>query len=275
MDNLATESIEETQDDAELDQPTEELEVGEEADVEETEADESESDDDDSETEHSGAELLSLDGEEVDLDTVRKWKNGHLMQEDYTRKTQAISEKSKKLAEKSDELDAVVSELEKEFGSDYDPKELEELRDYDPSEYLKRKEQYEARKNKVASARSKAAKVRDELEESKASEERAKLIQANPDWVDSLGNTTAKYQADVDMMNKFLASEGWTSEEVASISTAKQWNIIKKAAKAEAAKANGAALKKKAKKAPTVTKPQSKSAPAPKQRTVGSMLYGD
>lgn len=276
MDNLETESIvEETQIETELEQPTEQTEVMEEAEAEEVEAIESESEDEQTEAEDDVQELLSLDGEEVDLETVRKWKNGHLMQEDYTRKTQALADERKSLKAKADELDHVVSELEAELLSDFDPDELVKLRDYDPSEYLKQKEQLEARKAKIAAAKSKAAKARDELDNKSAEVERQKLLQANPDWVDATGNTTEKYKADVEMMNKYLAEQGWSTEEVAGISTAKMWNIIKEAAQLKAQQAKGAALTKKVKKTPTVTKPQSTQAAPPKARTVGTMLYGD
>lgn len=274
MDNLETESIEETQDESELEQPTEDTEVREEAEADEVEAEQSESEDDDSsEAEDEVQELLDLDGEQVDLETVRKWKNGHLMQEDYTRKTQGLAEERKALKTKADSLDTVVSELEAELLADYDAEKLAELRDYDPSEYLKRKEQFEARKAKVAAAKAKAASVRDELDNTSAAEEQQKLLKANPEWLDATGKPTEKYQADVDMMNKYLAEQGWSQDEVANISTARMWNVIKEAAQLRAKQAKASALTKKVKKAPTVTKPQSKS--APKQRSAVDIMYGD
>lgn len=273
MDNLETESIEETQDTEELEQPTEELEEREDAD--QTEGEESESDDDSTEAEDGERELLVLDDEEVDLDTVRKWKNGHLMQEDYTRKTQAVAEERKALKTKAEEFDAFASELEKELLADFDPKELEELRDYDPSAYLKRKDQLDAKRQKVASLRSKAAQARDELDNKIADQERQKLLKANPDWLDATGNPTEKYQKDVSLMNNYLSAQGWTPEEVSQINSAKMWSVIKEAAELKAARAKSTGLKKKVTKAPTVTKPQSTRAKAPKPKTYGSMLYGD
>lgn len=276
MDNLETESIENPEEESELEQPTEDTEEREEADTDEVEAEQSESEDDDSsETEDEGPELIDLDGEQVDLETVRKWKNGHLMQEDYTRKTQALADQRKQYEAKATEFDAIVSELESDLLSDPElsQEKLAELRDYDTSEYLKRKELLDARKAKIAAAKSKAAKARDEAADATAAEERQKLVQANPEWLDATGKPTEKYHADIQMMNDYLAKTGFSAEEVESIGTAKMWTVIKEAAQLKAKQAKSAALTKKVKKAPTVTKPQSKS--APKQRSAVDIMYGD
>lgn len=275
VDNLETESIDETQESEELEQSTEELEEGETVDTEEGEADESESDDGTTETEDSVAELLNLDGEEVTLETIREWKAGHMKDADYRRKTMAAAEQTKLAQSKVEEAEAIVSELETELMADFDADKLAELRDYDPSEYLKQKERLETRKNKIASARSKAAKAREDLAEKVAGEERQKLLKDNPEWVDAVGNTTEKYKADVSLMNNYLAESGWTTEEVAGIGSAKMWKVIMDAAKAKAAKSSNSALKKKVKKAPVVTKPQSTRAKSQQPKTRGSMLYGD
>lgn len=275
MDNLATESIENPEEESELDQPTEDTEEREEAEAEEVEAEQSESEDDDSsEAEDEVQELLDLDGEQVDLETVRKWKNGHLMLEDYTRKTQALADQRKQYEAKAHEFDKIVSELESELLADFDEKKLAELRDYDTSEYLKQKELMEARKAKLAAAKSKAARARDEAVEATAAEERQKLVQANPEWLDATGKPTEKYHADIQMMNKYLADTGFSPEEVESIGTAKMWTVIKEAAQLKARQAKSTALTKKVKKAPTVTKPQSKSAPA-RQKSRADIMYGD
>lgn len=41
--------------------------------------------------------LYEIDGEQVDLDTLRQWKSGHMMQSDYTRKTQELSQQRQTL----------------------------------------------------------------------------------------------------------------------------------------------------------------------------------
>ena len=43
----------------------------------------------------------NIDGEEVDLDTIRGWKNGNLRQSDYTRKTQKLAAERDRLKDAS------------------------------------------------------------------------------------------------------------------------------------------------------------------------------
>lgn len=268
MDNLATEPNQ-PDTDLELEESTEEVEA-----LDPLDGDQSEADSEEQETEDDVQELLDLDGEEVDLETVRKWKSGHLMQEDYTRKTQALSEERKTLKTQAESLESIVSELEAELLSDFDQKAMDELREYDASAYLKMKEKYDARRNKIASAKATAAKKRDELDETKAVEERGKLVQSNPDWLDATGNITEKYKTDTAMMSNYLVSKGWTKDEIADISTAKQWLVIKEAAELNASRAKNDSIKQKVKKAPMVTKPRSNSAPA-KPKSLAETLYGE
>lgn len=42
-----------------------------------------------------------IDGEEVDIDTIRAWKNGNMRQSDYTRKTQEVAAERERLKEAS------------------------------------------------------------------------------------------------------------------------------------------------------------------------------
>lgn len=46
---------------------------------------------------------FEIDGEEVDYETLKEWKQGHLRQSDYTRKTQQIAQMRKELEKKEQE----------------------------------------------------------------------------------------------------------------------------------------------------------------------------
>ena len=56
-------------------------------DIEAKPAEESVSTDED-----ENIQVLELDGEEYELDQVRTWKKGHMMQSDYTKKTTTLAE---------------------------------------------------------------------------------------------------------------------------------------------------------------------------------------
>ncbi len=220
-----------------------------------------EEDEDEAEAEADVSDSFLLDGEEISAETVKEWKAGHMKDADYRQKTAKVAEERKALEEKistnaqaAKDLEVIVGELESELLKGVSNEELRELRDFDPSGYLKKKEEIDAKKALIASAKSKAKKLRDDADNAKASAEQKKLFESNPEWLDD-GKTTAAYDADVEMMNNYLNSEGWSKEDIASVSTAKQWMVIKAAAKALKSKDKNAALAKKVRKAQKAAKP--------------------
>ena len=219
---------------------------------------------DEAEAEIDVSDSFLLDGEEISAETVKEWKAGHMKDADYRQKTAKVAEDRKALEQKlsdnakaAEDLEVIVGELESELLKDSSSDDLNELRDYDPSAYLKKKEEIDAKKALIASAKSKAKKLRDDAVDAKVSAEQKKLFALNSEWMDG-GKTTEAFESDVKMMNAYLENEGWSSEDVASISTAKQWMVIKAAAKASKSKEKNSALAKKVRKAPKAAKPSAK-----------------
>ena len=132
-----------------------------EVEVDELDAEESESESEQEEGEDNQDEglYIDLDGEEVSLDDIKSWKAGHLMQADYTRKTQELSEQRTaleadvaELANQSESLKSLAAELEAVIGSE-DEVDMNELREIDPDEYIKLTERNAKRKELLSKAK--------------------------------------------------------------------------------------------------------------------------
>lgn len=231
-------------------------------DVSADESEESESLDGDDETEDGEKELvyLDLDGEEVDLDEVRKWKSGHLMQKDYTRKTQALAEDKKaveaeraevanlrkSLQESQAELQALVQEDE---AVDWD-----DLREYDPEKYIELKEK--AEKRKAAADKFKPATASPSLSPEELASEQRILFEAHPSWLDDKGQPTEVFKSDQALIQDYWTKQGFTSEEISGMSRSRYIETSLKAAKYDELQEKSKEFTKKAKKATLVTKPK-------------------
>lgn len=256
-----------------LDTANEIEQVAPEVEAEAPETDESveleQSDDEEGESLEAGEDdtetlYLDLDGEEVSLETLREWKEGNLRHADYTRKTMALADERKafeaekaqvsELASKLNDAQAEIQALMDTTSIDWD-----ELREYDPAEYLKQKELQEKRQEAIANAKGLKSEVDQSSNQAVIAEEQQKLLAANPAWLDKGGKTTDAYQSDMKLMQEYLGENGFTDSEVNSLLQAKYWQTILKAAKFDAQKKKSAALEKKVKKTPLVTKPKSQA----------------
>lgn len=111
---------------------------------------------------------FDLDGEEVSLTTINEWKSGHMMQSDYTKKTQEAAEIRKAGEAMREEFAPrlkALSELESEvvalIQGDADQAKLDELRQFDTAEYLRVKEDQEKRLQKLQQIRAQRTQIND------------------------------------------------------------------------------------------------------------------
>ncbi len=206
---------------------------------------------------------VEIDGEEIALDDIKEWKLGNLRQADYTRKTQEIADQrkvleteSEGLKAKQDTLDNLISELEAFDLTQNEEIDWADLREYDPSEYLKQKELQEQRQAALKKAKGEKAAISDDEKKVIIAQEQKKLIEMNPTWLDANRQTTNQYKSDMSIIESYLSSMGYTPEETAGITSAKHWMTILDAARFKSKASKGDALKKKLKKAPVVTKPK-------------------
>lgn len=217
-------------------------------------------------TENDSEDLyVEFNGREISLKDIHEWEQGYLRQSDYTRKTQAAAEKSKALESEIESVSSMKSELEstiealnKMISVDESSIDWDELREYDPSEYLKKKEELEAKRKARDEAKSSLGRASQSLGEKEAQAIQSELISMNPHWIKN-NQATDEYQKDMSVVNDYLTRNGFTQEDQNAIRSAKQWQAIIDAAKYHAGKAKVETVKAKAKKAPIVTKPKGAS----------------
>lgn len=207
---------------------------------------------------------IDLDGEEVSLNSVREWKSGNLMQSDYTRKTQALADDRKlfetekeSIVAKNQQLDDSLAQL-KVFIDEFDQTEidgytLEELRDIDPGQYLKVTEQQAKRKEAFKKAKGLKAESSDADAQVNAKQAIEKLAVDN-NWLKD-GKQTAAYEKDTTIVKNYLTGLGYTDAMMQGVLTTGNGQVFIDAAKYHASKSANAAITKKVRKAPVITKP--------------------
>jgi hypothetical protein len=252
-----------TEETEQTDQPLEDEEESKDESEEEGEEEDADSEDDDAED--SGEELvyLDLDGKEVDLDEVRKWRDGHLMQADYTRKTQEVADDRKAVQAEREEVTTLKSQINEQLAELKAMVELDEeidwveLRETDPDEYIERKEK--ADKRKAAVEKFKAEPEDSPLTPDELKEEQSTLFGGHPDWFDDKGKTTKTYTDDMEALNSYCKNAGFTEAEVKGMPRARYIETLLKAAKYDELQERGKEVKKRVKKATLVTKPKAQA----------------
>jgi hypothetical protein len=261
----------------ETQKPEQEVEIIEKPAEAEAEAEEAESED-----EIETAQYLELDGNEVNLDDVRKWRDGHLMQSDYTKKTTDLAEERKtfkaesesgreqllndqaKINDMKDMLSVLVSEDE--------AIDWAELKEDDPDRYIELKEKADKRKEALEKVKSERQTPANDPALVQA--EQAKLFEANPDWFDDKNEPTDTYKADMKLINDYGITAGFTVEEFSQITQAHHMNTILKAAKYDALQEKGRVIKAKREKVPVTTTPKATSA-ASVSKDAADVFYGE
>lgn len=230
----------------------EEEEIEEEPEEEDSEGEE-ESETEEDEEEQAAYEVI-VDGQSQEV-TLDELLSGYQRQADYTRKTQAVSDQRKQLEAQSEQVSGLVKELEasqkalaglleqSESAIDWD-----ELRETNPSEYLRQKELQEQRAKAVTQAQSDAQKAKT----LKAQEEGRQLFAKIPTWKDD-----KQRNADKDKINAYLSDIGFAENEYTHTDH-RLILALYDAARYRELQSKSASVVKKVKKAPKVTKPGKK-----------------
>jgi hypothetical protein len=197
-----------------------------------------------------------IDGEEVSASTVAEWRKGHMLQSDYTKKSQANAEMRKSLEAKAKEIESVktklsdyVAELESVIKKDSNPEELAELRDTDPSEYLRRKEELAEKQKMSEKAKKELADLKDKEFKSRTAEEAKKLLEALPDWQDPV-----KLKTDQALIDDYLSANQFSDDDVNSLVSHKLMIMARDAALYNKLKKDSGDIEKQVQKAPNVVK---------------------
>lgn len=208
--------------------------------------------------------FIDFKGEEVSFTQIEEWKQSGLRQSDYTRKTQEVAETRKAneatkeaLTAKGLILDDSIAQLTvfiDEFNqTDFGGYTLDELRENDPGEYLKVTELQTKRKEALKSAKKLKS---DDLDADSKVKTSAAINQLAVDngWLKD-GKETPAYAKDTAIVKSYLTGLGYTEAMMQGVLTTGQGQVFIDAAKYHAGKQSNAAITKKVRKAPVVTKP--------------------
>ena len=226
---------------------------------EESLSDSEESTDIDSEDETTDTDsdlFYDVDGEEVSATQIKAWKSGAMKDADYTRKTQELAEQRKEtdklqsdLSAKQAELDSVLAEAQAIIAeSTPDEETLKDWREYEPEKYIEYKEKKEAREKLLAASKSSKAS------DSSYEKEYSAFAQSNADWFED-GKPTERAQQDIKVMSEYAEANGFTNDDLTGLKS-HHFKMLLDAAKYNNAKRSNAAVAKKVRKAPAITRPK-------------------
>jgi len=248
-------------------QPNEELEAPAE---DNTNAEELNADDDSEATQY-----LELDGKEHDLAEIRKWRDQGLMQKDYTKKTQSLSDERKSFeTERATERENLLKskteasemqDLLKVLVDEDNEIDWAELKDDDPDKYIELKEQADKRKD----ALSKAKLDRESPADDPAfiQSEQRKLFDANPEWLDKDNKITEAYTRDTTLLGEYAIKAGFSDDEFKNLTRSHYLTTLLKAAKYDKLQEKGRKIKETRETVPIVTRPKASIAKTqPKSR---------
>lgn len=200
-------------------------------------------------------------GREINLRDVEEWEQGHLRQSDYTRKTQELSDSRKafdtqqqEYSTKYTELDAKLAQLNAMIDEDTPTAdELAEWREYEPDKLLDYQDKQAKRKELLEA--SKSLKPASNVD---AQAEQNKLWQANPAWQDN-GKQTKAFTDDMTLTQNYALKNGYSNEELSSLTSAHHFQTLINAAKYEALSKSNASIEKRVRKAPVSTRPKAQT----------------
>ena len=233
------ESTEETQDES-LEEESEE----------ESEEEESEESDDEGEEEFLYAVKVDGEEQEVTLDELLK---GYSRQSDYTKKTQELSQDRKEIEEAKSTYDSELAKMQGERQhyinsisqilqnssnnlNEYNKINWDALKEDDPIEYVKMKEDFREGKEKMqaldqqrqVAMQQQQAEVQ-KVQQEAVQSERAKLVEAMPEW----GDPDKQKELATDVKS-YALTQGFSEEELNSLVDHRSVLVLMKAAKYDA-----------------------------------------
>jgi len=238
--------------------PTEEEESTEETQDEsleeesEEEAEEEESEESDDEGEEELLYAVKVDGKEHEV-TLDELMKGYSRQSDYTKKTQELSQGRKEIEEAKYTYDSALTQMQQERQhyvtqlnqilqnssnnlNEYNKINWDALKEDDPIEYVKMKEDFREGKEKMQALdqqrqmamqqqQAEAQKVQQEVIQG----ERARMVEALPEW----GDPEKQKELATDVKS-YALSQGFSEEELNSLIDHRSVLVLMKAAKYDA-----------------------------------------
>lgn len=268
--------------DEDVETETEEVEPeGDTEEVEESEEEQEVSGDDKPTTvkyeydEEAGTYSFKSNGETVQAN-IEKLIENYSKGEGFTKKTTDLANRDKARAAEHSQAMATIKKQEQEFLAlteslsgllEEEQIDWDELRDTDPSEYLKKKEQVQARRDKLKGAYQKVLDKRDKEMTDRAAKE-FKQLQKVMEW-----DTQEKVSAGINKIIDYCSSIGMETADVNEIYDHRIYRAFNDAAKYRELLAKKEKAVKEVKSAPKSVK-SGKPTPQKKQKTAADILYG-
>jgi len=214
--------------------------------------------------------FYDIEGEEIPLETIQQWKSGHMMQSDYTKKSQALADERKQFSEQRQSLDQklqaygeVESELEQVILGDLSEVNMDELMQSDPSEYLRVQKLLADKKETLSKLMAKRAEQKNALYS-----EYYQSLHTNMGWDDGSKESTDKQLITAFAKRKEVPPEVFSTFLHPSIMEA---FII--AEQALQLKEKAPEVSKRVVKTPKTAKPSGNTKPA-QPKSIAERLYG-
>ena len=223
--------------------------------------------------------FFQLGDKEISIAEVKEGIENGLRQSDYTRKTQVLSEDRKafdleraKNGELSELLTSHIESLEHSFKKEEAEIDWEHLREYDPSEFLKQKEEQAKKVDSLDAAKAEVQKLNDEKRTAHITTEQKKLIEAFPEWVDPATGKEAQ-EKDAKLIEGYALNNGFTDEDLKQLDNSNVMIAIHKAAQFDELKKKGDEAEKVVRKAPKAIKPGPRKTKT-KPQSAAELFYG-
>lgn len=204
--------------------------------------------DDTQETEQVEAVVYDIDGEDVSKEDILSWREGHMRQEDHTRKSQALAEDRTRLGtlmstveNHLDTFNAIQAEIEKLAVGD--PVDIDQFEDQ--TEYLRAES---ARNKRVEQYKGLSQRVVDV--QNAYFEEGHRVISETLGWSDPV-----KREGDKQLILGYVKSKGVTDQEFSRVTNPKIMMALLDAAKYQELQNKSPETVKRVKQAPKAVKP--------------------
>ena len=186
-------------------------------------------------------DTIVVDGETQEL-PLHEIRRGHLREADYTRKTTELAEqrrafeaerhaKISEVGERAQQLQALTQELEKQLTQEIKAVEWDKLKDEDPVQYVRLKEEHRERREMLARALAENQKVQEERAREFQGqfgqylvEQRKQLLTHLPEWADA-----DKGVVEQKKLASYLLSQGFQQNEVDAVYDHRLVLLVRKA----------------------------------------------
>lgn len=173
---------------------------------------------------------VKIGDEERDV-TIEELRKGYMMEADYRKKTSDVAERRKALEAKAQEIDSQLSEakelLDLEFDNLNSP-EMQQLKEYQPDEYLKAFEKVQKKAEKFQKLKAKREAEQQERQKELAKKEWEALMMAVPEWLDE-----GTREAESKEVFQALSKLGFSDNELANLADHRVFALARKALKFE------------------------------------------